>query len=593
MNNTGITGGIGGGRIDPSLAKAAFEHVRQGDNFVKAAENALKSILATKASEIDGASSTKIDVNNLKSVQLTPPTAAAKEALNAEGTLTMLLGQLMALMGEVSISQLESRLGAWKAMVEANKAMGEKVSSEFQSAVSDAEAAMESYSEAIAELKVIKQKQEVQAKVLQDAQAKLTGLKPSDSGYQEAAANVEHASKEAEALQKKADAVEQKVMVAHSNATEKAENADKILTQAQGLNIPRSQNEQNAEENLTGIARLTMLMSMFSQLVSKNSEQALQADLDTFKALQEGRQSEMETKAAEYAKEAQKAEEVNRIMGCVGKIVGALLTIASVVGAIFSGGASLALAAVGLALMVADEVVKATTGVSFMQQALNPIMENILKPIMDAIGKAITKALEGMGVDEKTAKLAGSILGAVLAAVAMVAVVVVVAVVGKGAAAKLGDMMSKLMGETIKKLMPTVLRQLASSGSKVLSQGMQRLTTGLGELGAKAGLRTDALSKELIANTINKAVLGMEVAHTGAQSAGGVAQGVFVKNSTEALADFKVARASNEQIQKWINEAVEKLSSDLQVTQELQQMLSAAVQSNSETARAVLRQSRA
>ncbi|MTC48140.1 type III secretion system translocon subunit SctE (plasmid) [Providencia sp. PROV188] len=592
MNNSGITGGLGG-RIDPSLARAAFEHVRKGDNFVQAADEALKAVLASKASETDAVSPTKIDANGLKSVPLTPPSAEAKEALNSEGTLTFLLGQLMALMGEVSISQLEARLDAWKAMVEANKALSDKISSDFQSAAADAEKAMDSYQDALEELRNIKQKQEAQSKVLQSAQEKLSKLKPGDSGYQEALASVEQASKEAESLQKQSEAAEQKAMSAHADATEKAEKADKILTQSQGLNLPRSQNEQNAEDNLTSVARMTMLMSMFVQLVGKNSEESLKADLDIFKALQEGRQKEMETKAAEYAKEVQKAEEVNRIMGCVGKIVGALLTIASIVGAVFSGGASLALAAAGVALMVADEVTKAATGTSFIQQALNPIMENILKPLMQAIGKALSDVLGALGVDKKTADLVGSILGAVLAAVAMVAVIAVVAVVGKGAASKLGDMMSKLLGESIKKLMPTVLRQLASNGSKVLSQGMQRLTNGLGELGAKAGLKADALSKELIGNTINKTVLGLEVAHTGAQSTGNITQGVFLKNSTEALADFTVAKASNEQIQMWLREAVEKFSNDLKVTQELQQMLSAAAQNSAETARAILRQSRA
>lgn len=592
MNNSGITGGFGG-RIDPSLARAAFDHVRKGDSFVKAADEALKAVLASKASETDAGTSVKIDANGLKSVPLTPPSAAAKEALNSEGTLTFLLGQLMALMGEVSISQLEARLDAWKAMIEANKALGDKISSDFQSAVADAESAMDAYQDAINELKNIKQRQDAQSKVLQSAQDKLSKLKPSDSGYQEALASVEQASKEAESLQKQVDAAEQKTMNAHLDATAKAEKADKILTQAQGLNLPRSQNEQHAEDNLTSVARMTMLMSMFVQLVGKNSEESLKADLDIFKALQEGRQKEMETKAAEYAKEVQKAEEVNRIMGCVGKIVGALLTIASIVGAVFSGGASLALAAVGVALMVADEITKAATGTSFIQQALNPIMENILKPLMEAIGKALSDALSAMGVDKKTADLVGCILGAVLAAVAMVAVIAVVAVVGKGAASKLGDMMSKLLGETIKKLLPTVLRQLASNGSKVLSQGMKRLTSGLGDLGAKAGLKTDALSKELIGNTINKSVLGLEVAHTGAQSAGSVTQGVFLRNSTEALADFTVAKASNEQIQMWLRDAVEKFSNDLRVTQELQQMLSAAAQNSAETARTILRQSRA
>lgn len=54
-----------------------------------------------------------------------------------------------------------------------------------------------------------------------------------------------------------------------------------------------------------------------------------------------------------------------------------------------------------------------------------------------------------------------------------------------------------------------------------------------------------------------------------------------------------MAKASNEQIQMWLREAVEKFSNDLRVTQELQQMLSAAAQNSAETARAILRQSRA
>lgn len=98
-------------------------------------------------------------------------------------------------------------------------------------------------------------------------------------------------------------------------------------------------------------------------------------------------------------------------------------------------------------------------------------MEHVLKPLMELIGKAITKALEGLGVDKKTAEMAGSIVGAIVAAIAMVAVIVVVAVVGKGAAAKLGNALSKMMGETIKKLVPNVLKQLAQNGSKLFTQG--------------------------------------------------------------------------------------------------------------------------
>ncbi len=60
----------------------------------------------------------------------------------------------------------------------------------------------------------------------------------------------------------------------------------------------------------------------------------------------------------------------------------------------------------------------------------------------------------------------------------VVAVIVVVVLSGKvSAAAKLGNALSKMMGETITKLVPNVLKQLAQNGSK-LPYRMQRITSG-------------------------------------------------------------------------------------------------------------------
>ncbi|ENE9986686.1 SPI-1 type III secretion system needle tip complex protein SipB, partial [Salmonella enterica subsp. enterica serovar Newport] len=146
---------------------------------------------------------------------------------------------------------------------------------------------------------------------------------------------------------------------AGTDAKAKAEKADNILTKFQGTANAASQNQvsQGEQDNLSNVARLTMLMAMFIEIVGKNTEESLQNDLALFNALQEGRQAEMEKKSAEFQEETRKAEETNRIMGCIGKVLGALLTIVSVVAAVFTGGASLALAAVGLAVMVADEIV--------------------------------------------------------------------------------------------------------------------------------------------------------------------------------------------------------------------------------------------
>ncbi|EBH9125826.1 SPI-1 type III secretion system needle tip complex protein SipB [Salmonella enterica subsp. enterica serovar Cerro] len=578
---------------NPRLAEAAFEGVRNNTDFLKAADKAFKDVVATKAGDLKAG--TKSGESAINTVGLKPPTDAAREKLSSEGQLTLLLGKLMTLLGDVSLSQLESRLAVWQAMIESQKEMGIQVSKEFQTALGEAQEATDLYEASIKKTDTAKSVYDAAAKKLTQAQNKLQSLDPADPGYAQAEAAVEQAGKEAteakEALDKATDAT----VKAGTDAKAKAEKADNILTKFQGTANAASQNQvsQGEQDNLSNVARLTMLMAMFIEIVGKNTEESLQNDLALFNALQEGRQAEMEKKSAEFQEETRKAEETNRIMGCIGKVLGALLTIVSVVAAVFTGGASLALAAVGLAVMVADEIVKAATGVSFIQQALNPIMEHVLKPLMELIGKAITKALEGLGVDKKTAEMAGSIVGAIVAAIAMVAVIVVVAVVGKGAAAKLGNALSKMMGETIKKLVPNVLKQLAQNGSKLFTQGMQRITSGLGNVGSKMGLQTNALSKELVGNTLNKVALGMEVTNTAAQSAGGVAEGVFIKNASEALADFMLARFAMDQIQQWLKQSVEIFGENQKVTAELQKAMSSAVQQNADASRFILRQSRA
>ncbi|ECG8591041.1 type III secretion system needle tip complex protein [Salmonella enterica subsp. salamae] len=578
---------------NPRLAEAAFEGVRKNTNFLKAADKAFKDVVATKAGDLKAG--TQPNEASLKTVDLTPPTAAAREKLSSEGQLTLLLGKLMTLLGDVSLSQLESRLAVWHAMIESQKEMGIQVSKEFQTALGEAQEATDLYEASINKTDTAKSNYDAAAKKLTQAQHKLQALDPADPGYAQAEAAVEQAGKEATEAKETLDKTTDAAVKAGADAKAKAEKADSILTKFQGTTNVSSQNQiaQGEQDNLTNVARLTMLMAMFIDIVGKNTEESLKNDLALFGALQEGRQAEMEKKSAEFQEETRKAEETNRIMGCIGKVLGALLTIVSVIGAIFTGGASLALAAVGLAVMVADEIVKAATGVSFIQQALNPIMEHVLKPLMELIGKAITKALEGLGVDKKKAEMVGNIVGSIVAAIAMVVVIVVVAVVGKGAAAKLGSALSKMMGETIKKLVPNVLKQMAQNSSKFLTQGMQRITTSLGNVGSKMGLQTNALSKELVGNTLNKVALGMEVTNTAAQSAGGVAEGVFIKNASDALADFTLARFAMDQIQQWLKQSVEIFGESQKVTQEMHKALSAAIQQHSSAASMILRQSRA
>ncbi|PRP70978.1 pathogenicity island 1 effector protein SipB [Chromobacterium amazonense] len=590
MSSTTIGQGFNLGRAE--LAKALAGSAQASEKFIDAAQKSAQALFTLRVSEESAASKPSGDLNTPK---LKQPDAKAQDELNGAGKLALLLGQLMALLGDVSLSQFESRLSIWQAMMDAQKAEGEQLSQELKSAQEEAEQATEAYQSAVGDLDKAKAVLDAAKQKLAQAQAKLEGMSPDDPAYAQALSECDQAQAEANRSQQKVDKAETEAMAAHKLATDKAKVLDNKLTQAQGMVGKNDAVQQGGIDSLSNTSKLTMLMAMFMQLVGKNSEESLKNDLELFKVIQESRQKEMDKKSAEYQEEVRKAEELNRIMGCVGKVLGALLTVVSVVAAAFTGGASLALAAVGIALMVADSIVKATTGESFIQKALDPLMENVFKPLMEGLGKFISEQLEKLGVDKKTADLVGSIVGAVVGALAMVGAMVVVAMVGKGAASKLAGAMSKLLGDTIKKIVPSVLKEVAKGGTKMFNQGMQRLTNALGDAGRSTGLRAteENLTREMVASALNRVAVGGQFAQTTSQGGGEIAQGVFLKNATELMADFTLARSELAQIEQWMKDAVEAFSERQQLTEELHKNIAIAGQQSLEAGRFVLQQTHA
>ncbi|TFZ48677.1 pathogenicity island 1 effector protein SipB [Serratia proteamaculans] len=569
------------------LAEVVSEHVRKDDSFLKAANKALTDVLAVKTSENNG----KVPVTGKDLVMptLNQPVQKAKDELNGAGKLTLLLSSLMGLLGDTAVSQLESRLATWRAMMDSQKAMGEKLSIELQGALNDAEQATDAYASALSTLASRKAALDNANKALAQAQAKLDGLPQDDTGYTQALAVRDRAANESKLAKDKYGQAELQAKECHTGATEKAERVDKFLTEVQGFNVKGEMVQKSEQDNLSNVAKLTLLMAMFVELIGKNSEESLKNDLELFKSMQESRQKEMEKKAAEFQEEVRKAEQLNRIMGCIGKILGALLTIVGVVGAIFSGGASLALAAVGVALMVIDQVVAAATGVSFMEKALQPLMDKIIKPLMELVSKAIGNALKAFGVDKATADKVGAIAGAILAAVAMVYLVVLVAIVGKGAAAKLGNVMSKFLDEAIKKIVPNVIREFAKGSSKVLSQGINRLTSAVSDVGSKVGSNNPAL----LANNINAAVTVGNLVNTVSQTGGNLAQAALMNQASDAMAEFTLSQTAIERLQQWMKQAVESFADRQKAINELIELSAAAHGQNAAAGRFIQQQIRA
>ncbi|KVT54018.1 hypothetical protein WK55_22045 [Burkholderia ubonensis] len=256
--------------------------------------------------------------------------------------------------------------------------------------------------------------------------------------------------------------------------------AEKALTQqAQML---------DAMSHLHGAAEVTMIFGALAGVMEQNNETELNNSEHVSQTQMAARQKDLQKKSDEYEAQMAKAEQMQKTMGCIGKILGWAITAISVVAAAFTGGASLALAGVGLALAAGDEIYQAATGKSFMEEAMKPVMDAIVKPIMSFLSKVATEALEACGVSQDQAELAGSIIAAVCTGAAIAAIVVAGGEVA-------GKMLSKLAGAVAEQ----VGKMMESSIGQVLKEGLENLAdkVGLEELSGRTAAAMGRMRKAL------------------------------------------------------------------------------------------------
>ncbi|EDS99751.1 BipB protein [Burkholderia ambifaria IOP40-10] len=244
----------------------------------------------------------------------------------------------------------------------------------------------------------------------------------------------------------------------------------------------------DAMSHLHGIAEVTMLFGALGEVMAQNNETELNNNEHVNQAQMQARVKDLQKKSDEYEAAARKAEQMQKTMGCVGKILGWAITAVSVVAAAFTGGASLALAGVGLALAVGDEVYQAATGKSFMDEAMKPVMDAVVKPVMEFLSKVATKMLESFGVAKEQAELAGSIMAAVYTGI----VITAVTVAGGELVGKLASKLASALAEQIGKLMETSIGQALKDGMEKLAEKI-----GLDELSASTSTTMGRLRKAL------------------------------------------------------------------------------------------------
>lgn len=484
--------------------------------------------------------------------QLQTPRMPVKGAdAEAEDTFTLLMASLIALLGAVQTDSLKSRMEMLKAAASAAAAGNLELSDKYLAAVDAFLAASAVHADASKNLRDAKAQLDSAQARLEQAQATLDKTPVDSPEHAEALKALDLAQKDISVAGQKMAGAEAVHQAAGDVLMSAAATVEKLARQMEAMaGQPTPEIIEGMKKQMNAAATQVELMMKLAELLGKSAESKLENELELSRTMQAARQEYLEKESEKYLEQVRKAEAASKTMGCIGKILGAVLTVASVVGAAFTGGASLVLAGVGIALMGADMIGKAITGVSFMEKATQPLMDKVLGPMIQAIGKSIGDVLKKMGVDAQTAEMAGNILGAIVGAVAMIAVMAVVVAVGKGAGARVAGSMGNLLGKMTSKMAPDMLKQAARSVSKGVTNGLTRLRT-------QVGLKSDPNSLAMYGSRAGAGVAGIEAGGVVGESAMGVKSGMHQKEAAKHLAEAQMTMAISETLKAWVDELVQ------------------------------------
>lgn len=375
------------------------------------------------------------------------------------------------------------------------------------------------------------------------------------------------------AKQQEINEAEGKVQQLISESIDKTSAVTEVATRINELAGALLISVKSYDKELSNMATMSKLMAVLSNLIGKNSEENLKRNQDVYQKMQEARQKEIEKQMEEQQKNIEEATALQKKMSNISRIFGAVITAIGIVSALFSGGAGIAIAIIGLGLMAADKITQVTTGVSFMEQAMKPLMTKILQPLMSLIGDAITKSLiEDQHMDPAKAKMIGAILGAVLA----VAVLVVSAIAGV-----------KIAGKILPKLFPQLIKNLF--------EGMHKLGEKIGSFFVEhlprvaAFMAKDSASAIAISTTGKITGVVLELVDASLQAHGNITVADFEEKATNAEAEIHISKAERDQLQKLLAMLTDYLADSMAQVKSVNNQIFAMLSKSGEAGRFVLR----
>ena len=233
--------------------------------------------------------------------------------------------------------------------------------------------------------------------------------------------------------------------------------------------------EVDGEKWENTLALLTMLTAQLKKIMNEDSIRGMKEQEAVMMKINEASRKDSDKKAKEAAESERKAAESNKAASCASKIFSYVLLAVSVIATVASFGTAapltLAIAAIGISMAVADIVLEETGHGSLMQMLANEI------------SSAVTDVLIKFGVDEDKAKQIGSIVGMIVAAVAFLALSLL----------SMGSMVKNIVN-TVKNAAKILLKNAGDILKSAIKSMPKSLMNALGNVATKTTKASDSVA---------------------------------------------------------------------------------------------------
>lgn len=390
----------------------------------------------------------------LRAAQQQAAIRAVQAPMTPEAAMTFLAMQLSELITTENSRSLSSQLELVKQRLAQRAATAAELSDAIRLAQEVVEAAMAGMESAEGELLAA-------AEALKQAEAEVKRL---EQALAEAApedqdsirAELEAAKGKAAEAQLKMDAGIEELVKASAALNQALTDLEDFKSQADKLDPNVSVSARGDDKARTNAALLGELLAVLQEIIGKANDAKLEAETKLIQEVLRLREAENMRRSQEYQEQVAKAEAAQKKMGCIGKIIGWVVTVVAVVAAPFTGGASMVLAGVGLALAIGEEL-----GLNVMGKIMEPIMKLVME-LVKVVGNVIGDVLTQLGLPKDIVDKIKDVLGVIaVAAMIIAAVVLTKRVAGTAAVQQLTQAVTRAVSAAISKALPQMIKAAA------------------------------------------------------------------------------------------------------------------------------------